>query len=104
MRYYRKVGCHDLELDQLISKLRFSSEQVENVPGFKKIAAELTQKADSLQNQSFTVALFGAFSAGKSSFANALIGDRFYLFHRIQQLLRSIKLCLLMQYIHMDWY
>ena len=71
-----KSGGHDLELDQLISKLRFSSEQVENVPGFKKMASELAQKADRLQNQSFTVALFGAFSAGKSSFANALMGDR----------------------------
>ena len=69
-----KSGGHDLELDQLISKLRFSSQQVENVPGFKKMASELAQKADRLQNQSFTVALFGAFSAGKSSFANALIG------------------------------
>ena len=46
------------------------------MPGFKKISNELIQKAERLQNQSFTVALFGAFSAGKSSFANALIGDR----------------------------
>ena len=36
----------------------------------------LKQKAERLENQSFTVALFGAFSAGKSSFANALLGER----------------------------
>ena len=65
------------------------------LPGFKKMADELTQKADRFENQSFTVALFGAFSAGKSSFANALIGERFYLFHRIRQLLLSIKSCLI---------
>ena len=72
-----KSGGHDLELDQLISKLRFSSQEVKDVPGFKKIADELAQKAERFENQSFTVALFGAFSAGKSSFANALLGERF---------------------------
>ncbi|MCQ6273950.1 dynamin family GTPase [Bacillus sp. V3B] len=65
-----------LELDRLIPSLRFASDQVKSVPGFKKIAEELKQKAERLENQSFTVALFGAFSAGKSSFANALIGDK----------------------------
>ena len=50
--------------------------KVKDLPGFKKIAAELMQKAERLENQSFTVALFGAFSAGKSSFANALLGER----------------------------
>lgn len=64
------------ELEQLIPSLRFAADQVKGVPGFKKIAEELKQKADRLENQSFTVALFGAFSAGKSSFANALIGER----------------------------
>ncbi|PZD93594.1 dynamin [Paenibacillus sambharensis] len=34
----------------------------------------MKRKADRLQNGRFTIALFGAFSAGKSSFANALIG------------------------------
>ncbi|WP_338470031.1 dynamin family protein [Niallia sp. XMNu-256] len=64
------------ELKQLISNLRYSANQVEKVPGFQKLSVELIQKAERLENQSFTVALFGAFSAGKSSFANALIGDR----------------------------
>lgn len=64
------------ELEKLISSLHYSANQVEHVPGFKKLSIELIQKAERLQNQSFTVALFGAFSAGKSSFANALIGDR----------------------------
>ena len=64
------------ELDGLISSLQFASHEVKDLPGFKKIADELMQKAERLENQSFTVALFGAFSAGKSSFANALLGER----------------------------
>ncbi|SDI99393.1 dynamin family protein [Salimicrobium halophilum] len=35
----------------------------------------ITEKKERLDNQQFTVALFGAFSAGKSSFINALLGD-----------------------------
>ena len=56
--------------------MQFASNEVKDLPGFKKIADELKQKAERLENQSFTVALFGAFSAGKSSFANALLGER----------------------------
>ncbi|MBB6444636.1 dynamin family protein [Bacillus benzoevorans] len=62
------------EIAPFIAALKDASLQVKDVPGFKKISEELMQKADRLENQSFTVALFGAFSAGKSSFANALIG------------------------------
>jgi len=63
------------ELEALIPSLKFAADQVKGVPGFKKLAEELGQKAERLKNQSFTVALFGAFSAGKSSFANALLGE-----------------------------
>ncbi|MEW8972452.1 MAG: dynamin family protein, partial [Mesobacillus sp.] len=36
----------------------------------------MKEKASRLKEREFTVALFGAFSAGKSSFANALVGER----------------------------
>ena len=92
------------DLNELITTLHDSAGQVENVPGFKKLSVELIQKAERLQNQSFTVALFGAFSAGKSSFANALIGDSGYCpFHPIRQRPPLIKLCLLMILIRMEW-
>ncbi|MBO0958221.1 dynamin family protein [Neobacillus sp. MM2021_6] len=52
------------------------SELVKPLPGFQKLAMELMDKADRLENKGFTVALFGAFSAGKSSFANALMGEK----------------------------
>ncbi|WP_079509491.1 dynamin family protein [Mesobacillus jeotgali] len=61
---------------QLVRKLNFTSEQVEGIPGLKKIARELKDKAARIKDREFTVALFGAFSAGKSSFANALVGER----------------------------
>jgi len=38
-------------------------------------ARAMREKADRLQSSRFTIALFGAFSAGKSSLANALIGS-----------------------------
>ncbi len=56
--------------------MNFTSEQIEGIPGMKKIARELKDKAVRLKEREFTVALFGAFSAGKSSFANALVGER----------------------------
>lgn len=57
-------------------KLKKTAQLVQGLPGFKKLAAELEEKADRLENKGFTVALFGAFSAGKSSFANALMGEK----------------------------
>lgn len=60
----------------VIEKLNFTTQAVKNLPGFRKLAADLADKAARLKNKEFTVALFGAFSAGKSSFANALIGDK----------------------------
>ncbi|WP_108671182.1 dynamin family protein [Peribacillus acanthi] len=67
-------GKHKLELatKKLIQAARFLSP----VKGFSQLAKELQEKAKRLDNQTFTIALFGAFSAGKSSFANALIGER----------------------------
>ncbi len=57
-------------------KLKQASELIKDLPGFQKLAKELADKAERLENKGFTVALFGAFSAGKSSFANALMGEK----------------------------
>ncbi|MFC4411318.1 dynamin family protein [Chungangia koreensis] len=48
---------------------------LKEVSGFGEIAQYLENKAERLQHQEFTIALFGAFSAGKSSFSNALLGS-----------------------------
>lgn len=41
----------------------------------KEWRERLTKRLKQMEMQRFTISLFGAFSAGKSSFANALIGD-----------------------------
>ncbi|QJW47572.1 Dynamin family protein [bacterium BFN5] len=63
-------------MKQTAEKLKKTAKLVHGLPGFAKLASELQEKAERLDHKGFTVALFGAFSAGKSSFANALIGER----------------------------
>lgn len=60
----------------VVKKLQYSANKLNQIPGFKKISTLLHEKAERLEKRSFTVALFGAFSAGKSSFANSLIGEK----------------------------
>lgn len=63
-------------LQNMVSRLNHTAKLIDNLPGFQKLAKELEDKADRLAHKGFTVALFGAFSAGKSSFANALMGEK----------------------------
>lgn len=64
------------DLKSTVSRLRLAADLIADLPGFQKLSAELLEKAGRLENRGFTVALFGAFSAGKSSFANALMGEK----------------------------
>lgn len=64
------------KLEKTIGKMQFTANELEIIPAFKKISALLRSKGRRLEDKGFTVALFGAFSAGKSSFANALIGEK----------------------------
>ncbi len=61
--------------DSVVEHAVHIANSVEAIPGFLETADYLRKKADRLDGQEFTVALFGAFSAGKSSFSNALIGE-----------------------------
>ncbi|WHY65446.1 dynamin family protein [Neobacillus sp. SuZ13] len=63
-------------LIKTVERLSQTSTVIKDIPGFQKLSAELVEKAERLANKGFTVALFGAFSAGKSSFANALMGEK----------------------------
>lgn len=56
-------------------KLRKAAEEVKHLPGMHSISGVINARAERLEQNLFTVALFGAFSAGKSSFANAMMGD-----------------------------
>lgn len=51
------------------------AEAIGQLPAFKEAASYLKRKASRVEHQQFTIALFGAFSAGKSSFSNALMGE-----------------------------
>ncbi|MCM2531876.1 dynamin family protein [Neobacillus pocheonensis] len=71
-----KIPEENAHLKQMIDRLHKSSKLINDLPGFQKLSKELEEKAERLENKGFTVALFGAFSAGKSSFANALMGEK----------------------------
>lgn len=55
-------------------RLQTAAELVEKLPGMQELAQQMYSKGERLRKSQFTAALFGAFSAGKSSFANALTG------------------------------
>ena len=53
-----------------------TANAVKKVDGFEEVSQYLVKKVERLQKKDFTIALFGAFSAGKSSFSNALMGSK----------------------------
>ncbi|TLS53162.1 hypothetical protein FE782_07305 [Paenibacillus antri] len=55
--------------------LEEASALAAKLPALAGASEALREKAQRLRDRRFTAALFGAFSAGKSSFANALLGD-----------------------------
>ncbi|MFS0863320.1 dynamin family protein [Fredinandcohnia sp. 179-A 10B2 NHS] len=61
--------------EQAISHLEEADKLISPITGLSLIAKDMKEKAYRLRNKHYTVALFGAFSAGKSSFANALMGN-----------------------------
>ncbi|SES78392.1 Dynamin family protein [Oceanobacillus limi] len=65
----------DLKVEDIDRLINQTIQTVEELPGFQSLIKDLQQKQDRLSNRQLTIALFGAFSAGKSSFANALMGE-----------------------------
>lgn len=64
------------EAPQKISmQLQEVASLLNQIEGLEQNALDLIVKSERLQKQQFTISLFGAFSAGKSSLANALIGN-----------------------------
>ncbi|HLS09314.1 dynamin family protein [Lentibacillus sp.] len=59
----------------ILKDLEKTIETISDFTGFQSIIGDLKRKYDRLSNRTYTIALFGAFSAGKSSLANALIGE-----------------------------
>ncbi|MEX2460343.1 MAG: dynamin family protein [Paenibacillaceae bacterium] len=67
---------HLLRMKQTAERLLSAAELISDVSAMKILDKSMREKAKRLVNNRFTISLFGAFSAGKSSFANALIGER----------------------------
>ncbi|MBB5173373.1 dynamin family protein [Texcoconibacillus texcoconensis] len=63
-------------LERAANRYKRAAEQLRKVPSLATVADEFEQKAARFENQRFRISLFGAFSAGKSSFANALLGEK----------------------------
>lgn len=61
-------------LEQAARRLEAAAEWLRDAPALAEERTALLARADKLRRHRFTAALFGAFSAGKSSFANALLG------------------------------
>lgn len=55
-------------------QLEWTADMMKGYTSVEHMVEYMRAKAARLRNHSFSVALFGAFSAGKSSFANALMG------------------------------
>ncbi|SEQ54478.1 small GTP-binding protein domain-containing protein [Virgibacillus subterraneus] len=64
-----------VSIDNVLTNIENTIATIDELPGFQSIIDDLTRKQVRLNNRTYTIALFGAFSAGKSSFANALIGE-----------------------------
>ncbi len=70
----RKIDGHARVMNT-VSNLLDAKDKIHSITGLSSIASDMGEKAKRLKDRHFTVALFGAFSAGKSSFANALMGE-----------------------------
>ncbi|MFC0299658.1 dynamin family protein [Virgibacillus soli] len=61
---------------EMLPILEKTIAELEDLSGFDSLVADLKVKHRKLSNRSLTIAFFGAFSAGKSSLINALVGER----------------------------
>lgn len=69
-------GEHGARMERKAADLMAAAGLIDGLPSMRSIARAMREKSERLRQRTFTIALFGAFSAGKSSFANALIGER----------------------------
>lgn len=60
----------------VLARVNRTIDALAPINGFSETVDYLKRRARRLEKQEFTIALFGAFSAGKSSFSNALMGEK----------------------------
>ncbi|ARI77334.1 dynamin family protein [Halobacillus mangrovi] len=68
-------GNREKSIESVLANVDRTLSIVKDIQGLEELVQQLKKKKERLRNRHYTVALFGAFSAGKSSFANALLGD-----------------------------
>lgn len=66
----------NLTVESIIDLIDETTNELNTMPAFESIIHDLHAKQTRLHNRELTIALFGAFSAGKSSFSNALFGEQ----------------------------
>src|SRR5699024_6100773 len=71
----REQEKQSYSIEETIDEIDQAVKSLEELSGFDSYVNDLLDKKRRLEHRSLTVALFGAFSAGKSSFANALLGS-----------------------------
>ncbi|MDP5273894.1 dynamin family protein [Chengkuizengella axinellae] len=64
------------KITKTIDQLNTAYKMIKDLPAMNSLSSSLLEKSNRLNHRRFTISLFGAFSAGKSSFANALLGER----------------------------
>ncbi|MDG0052967.1 dynamin family protein [Paenibacillus sp. P2(2022)] len=69
------AGGRRTRLDAAATRLKAAAALISPYPAMQAAVRDLHARAAALEDGRFTLALFGAFSAGKSSFANALLGE-----------------------------
>ncbi|MFP7493955.1 dynamin family protein [Terribacillus saccharophilus] len=62
--------------EEMAHNLELAATALQGVEGFQSAIEDLKNRQGKLMHQDYTLVLFGAFSAGKSSFANALLGEK----------------------------
>lgn len=67
---------NNLSADEIIAKINETVSIIQDLSDFDSLIESLRSKKERIENRSLTIALFGAFSAGKSSFSNALLGEK----------------------------
>ncbi len=78
----QKLREHKGELEKtyepksVINAIDLTINELNQLEGFQTYIESLQQQKETLENRQVTIALFGAFSAGKSSFSNALLGEK----------------------------
>ncbi|PAF17544.1 hypothetical protein CHH51_12910 [Terribacillus saccharophilus] len=65
----------NLTPEEMAQQLESAASALSGVEGFQSAIEDIKNRKEKLIHQDYTLVLFGAFSAGKSSFANALLGD-----------------------------